>query len=68
MLVGVHNFYGSVTDGLATNFTAGHPLLEVRSRSLRSIVFKLGNGLISYSELVDEKEFLAHLPDAVVQL
>lgn len=33
----------------------------MRSRSLRSIVFKLSNGLISVSELVNEKEFLAHL-------
>ena len=46
---------------LLNHLAAGHPLLEVRSRSLRSIVFKLGNGLISYSELVGEKEFLAHL-------
>ena len=35
--------------------------MEVRSRSLRSIVFKLGNGFISYSDLVNEKEFLVHL-------
>ena len=40
---------------------AGHPLLEVRSRSLRSIVFKLNNGLISYLDLVNKKEFLVHL-------
>ena len=40
---------------------AGHPLAEVRSRSLRSIVFKLSNGLLSYSELAEEREFLAGL-------
>lgn len=40
---------------------AGHPLAEVRSRSLRSIVFKLSNGLLSYSQLAEEREFLAGL-------
>ena len=33
----------------------------MRSRSLRSIVFKLSNGLLSYSELAEEREFLAGL-------
>lgn len=33
----------------------------MRSRSLRSVVFKLSNGLISCGQLVNEKEFLAHL-------
>jgi hypothetical protein len=33
----------------------------VRSRTLRSIVFKLSNGLLSYSELAEEREFLAGL-------
>ncbi len=39
----------------------GHPLLEVRSRSLRSIVFKLNNDLLSPADLVREREFLAAL-------
>lgn len=38
-----------------------HPLLDIRCRSLRSIVFKLSNDLLSSSDLVGEKEFLAHL-------
>ena len=41
--------------------TPDHPLLDVRCRSLRSIVFKLGNGLLELSELVGERGFLAHL-------
>ena len=38
-----------------------HPLLEVRSRTLQSVVFKLNNGLISPADLVHEKAFLAGL-------
>jgi len=36
------------------NFTIDHPLSEVRGRSLRNILFKLQNELISLSELVCE--------------
>lgn len=37
-----------------------HPLSEVRGRSLRNILFKLENNLISLSQLVCDK-FLRHL-------
>ena len=33
----------------------------MRGRTLRSIVFKLDNGLLSYSDLAKEREFLADL-------
>ena len=54
--------------GVRTAFNGGcyihhldHPLLDVRSRSLRSIVFKLSTGLLHASDLMHERDFLAHL-------
>ena len=40
---------------------ADHSLLDVRCRSLRSIIFKLNNGLVEASQLAKEKTFLSHL-------
>ena len=38
-----------------------HPLLEVRSRCLRGVSFKLKNGIVAASELVHERAFLTGL-------
>lgn len=38
-----------------------HPLLDVRTRSLRSISFKLSTGLLHITDMVHERDFLAHL-------
>ncbi|XP_064398202.1 rotatin-like isoform X3 [Halichondria panicea] len=38
-----------------------HPLSDVRSRSLRSVSFKLSHSLVSVEELVSEREFLVGL-------
>ncbi|XP_019849330.1 PREDICTED: uncharacterized protein LOC109580505 isoform X2 [Amphimedon queenslandica] len=38
-----------------------HPLVDVRSRALRSIKFKLSSGLITASQLSNERRFLIHL-------
>jgi len=38
-----------------------HPLLDVRARSLRSISFKLSTGLLHITDMVHERDFLAHL-------
>lgn len=35
--------------------------MDVRSRSLRSVVFKLSTGLLHASDLLHERDFLAHL-------
>ena len=43
------------------NFFPDHPLLDVRTRSLRSISFKLSTGLLHITDLVHERDFLAHL-------
>lgn len=40
---------------------ADHPLLEVRSRALRSLSLKLRGGLVAVESLVHEKAFLSHL-------
>lgn len=40
---------------------AGHPLLEVRTRSLRSLSLKLRSGLVSAKSLVHEQVFLSSL-------
>lgn len=42
-------------------FTADHPLLEVRSRSLRSVSLKLRGGLLAVESLMHEEAFLSHL-------
>ena len=42
-------------------FYTDHPLLEVRSRSLRSLSLKLRSGLVAVESLVREKAFLSHL-------
>ena len=38
-----------------------HPLCDVRSRSLRSVSFKLSHGLVSVEELASKREFLVGL-------
>ena len=38
-----------------------HPLLEVRSRCLQGVAFKLKNSIINVSDLVHERAFLAGL-------
>lgn len=38
-----------------------HSLLDVRTRSLRSISFKLSTGLLHITDMVHERDFLAHL-------
>lgn len=43
------------------SFTTDHPLVDVRSRALRSIKFKITNGLLSVSQLANERRFLIHL-------
>lgn len=41
--------------------TPDHPLMEVRSRSLRSLSLKLRSGLLAMESLVHEETFLSHL-------
>lgn len=41
--------------------SADHPLLEVRTRSLRSLSLKLRSGLVAMESLVHEQAFLSHL-------
>ncbi len=38
-----------------------HPLCDVRSRALRSVSFKLSNGLVCAEELARERQFLIGL-------
>ena len=38
-----------------------HPLLDIRSRSLRSVSFKLSTGLLHIADMVHERDFLSHL-------
>ena len=47
-------------NGCFNSYSTDHPLSEVRGRSLRNILFKVQNNLISVSELVSDK-FLRHL-------
>ena len=38
-----------------------HPLLDVRSRALKSLVFKLQSSLLTTADLVQEQTLLVHL-------
>ena len=38
-----------------------YTLLDVRSRALKSIKFKLNNNIISFADIIHERNFLIHL-------
>eukprot|EP00731_Ephydatia_muelleri_P025996 Em0018g96a len=46
---------------LVSKISKGHPLLEIRTRSLRSIIFKLRSNIIQSSDLLKETSLLASL-------
>ena len=49
------------TDNSLLFFFIDHPLLDVRSRALKSIKFKLNNNIISFADIIHERNFLIHL-------
>ena len=55
-------YMGGTGDPTLVYFTfPDHPLLDIRSRSLRSVSFKLSTGLLHIADMVHERDFLSHL-------